>query len=120
MELDSLKFKELTKEELDFLDVVQYLLQNEFHLVERVVKTIFAQSDNNTFKYEYLQFLTYSFIFQSKWKELLPNRELYFYDPDSVFLLAQMFSTIDTQRIFFKKEIDSLSFTTAPNGAIII
>ncbi|MFN3306221.1 MAG: pepsin/retropepsin-like aspartic protease family protein [Candidatus Kapaibacteriota bacterium] len=120
LELDSLKFKELTNEELDFLDVVQYLLQNEFHLVERDVKTILAQNDNNTFKYEYLQFLTYSFLFQSKWKELLPNRELYFYDPDSVFLLAQMFSTIDTQRIFFKKGIDSLSFTIAPNGAIII
>lgn len=120
LELDSLNLKSLTKEEFGFLSVVKYFLQNEYELVEKEVKNILSRDNNHTFKYEYLRLLTYSLIFQSKWKELIPNREMYFFDPDSVFLVAQIFSSVDSQRLSFNKEVDSLSFTTAPNGAIIV
>ncbi len=120
LELDNLKFDNLTKEEVDFLYVIRNLLLNEFQFVENKVRNIISKNDNSTFKNEYLQFLAYSLIFQSKWKELIPESKFYFYDPDSVFLVAQIFASIDSQKVFFKKEIDSLSFSTAPNGAIIV
>lgn len=120
LEFSSLDLNNLSKDEKLFFEIVNLILKSDFPLVEKKVKEAINTSTENPFKYEYLQFLAFSLFFQSKWKEMLPTSNLYYYDPDSVFLLARVFAKIDTQQVFFSKNVDTIQFFTAPNGAIIL
>ncbi|MCX7908533.1 MAG: retroviral-like aspartic protease family protein [Ignavibacteria bacterium] len=119
LEIDNLNQNQLSKIEKEFIEIVQEILNCEFGKVESRIKRIISNEENNPFKYEYLKFLTYSLFFQSKWNELLPTAS-YYYDPDSVFLLAKVFSKVEPQELRFEKDVDTIGFSLAPNGAIIV
>lgn len=132
--IDSLSFLEMVKtlsvtpEDLKFLDksekkfweVVQLILKSDFSLVEQKCREILVSDVSNRFRFEYLKFLTYSLFYQSKWAELIPSQNTFYYDPDSVFLLAKVFAKVEPQSVVFSKNVDTIEFETAPNGAIIL
>jgi hypothetical protein len=120
LSFDKIEPSELDASHLDLLGVVQLVLKSRFEQVESKVKRIISERNDSQFLAEYFRLLSFSLIFQSKWKELLPSSSYYFFDPDSVFLLARAFSQIEKDTIVFWKEADTLSFFTAPSGAIIV
>ncbi len=119
-DFSSIDFQNLTQAENEFLEVVRLIFDSDFANIESTVKEKMIINSKNPFKYEYLKFLTYSLFFQSKWKELLPVENQYYYDPDSVFMIAKVFSKVPKEEILFLKDLDTVKFFTAPNGAIIL
>ncbi len=103
-----------------FMDIVDLIVNSKFEKAEKEIKKQISEQPKTRYLTEYYQLLTYSFIFLSKWNELLPSNNFYFYDPDSVFILARAFSKVNKDRVVFHKRIDTLNFVTSPSGAIII
>jgi len=120
LEIEQIDTVSIGSEEKFLLEVINDILNSNFQIVENKIKKRLAAENLNPYRNELLRFLSFSLFFQSKWSELLPTNNYYFFDPDSVFLLAKVFSKIDSQQIYFIKDIDTIYFTTAPNGAIIV
>lgn len=120
LSFDKINTTTLDKDHSDFLEVVKLVLKSKFESVESAIKQKIVEQNNSQFMTEYFRLLSFSLIYQSKWKELLPSSTYYFFDPDSVFLLARAFSKIEKDSVVFWKEADTLSFLTTPSGAIIV
>ncbi len=120
LQINAIDTNKLDKAGKELWQIVENVLQSDFYLVERKSKQVLNSEVNNPFRSEYMRFLTYSLFFQSKWSELLPERNSYYYDPDSVFLIAKAFAKVDSQSVYFSKDADTVEFEIAPNGAIVV
>lgn len=110
----------LDNEQKKLLDIVDLIIHSNYEKVEKEIKKQITEQPKTRYLTEYYQLLAYSLIFLSKWKELLPSSNFYFYDPDSVFILARAFSKVHRDTVVYHKKSDTIGFVTSPSGAIVV
>ncbi|MCX7879825.1 MAG: aspartyl protease family protein [Ignavibacteria bacterium] len=119
-QLDLINLDELSFEEKAFLDIVNSIINSEFSTAEEKAFRILESFPYISYKNEIYTILVNALIFQSKWDKLLPASALIIHDPDSVFILAEAFSKLNSEKVNFFEDKDTISFFTSPSGAIIV
>lgn len=112
---------DLDSEQVQLIDVIKHLLSHQLQESSLLIKKILFMDPNHIYSVYLTRLLIYILFEESNWIELARySFSNSFKDPDSVFLLARVFSTAPKDSTFFTSNRDSILFEFSPSGTPIV